>query len=224
MKKYCLRRRERKIIRKISRIALIALIMLGSIPLQRLEAYAQTEPDIAIDIPDLFSKESFFARDETSDEDQPLIEASQSDESEGNEEISRDSEGEDTDSLQPTLETESELNDEGINNKQSDNTHATYTAYDQQPQTKEAVAAAIAAYEEKKDTANKPRWQFLVAETLMPHGYYCALVYNDTDFGQDYYTFFVQAQETSGTEHVFTGETRSELDTFIRRRYGFTCE
>ena len=84
--------------------------------------------------------------------------------------------------------------------------------YDPQPETKAEIQAAInkaaAAYAETLKSsgfaaalevmnAAKPRWKYAVNDSLMPDGYHCEKVTNDSDFGAGYYTFFVGAVPTA---------------------------
>lgn len=102
--------------------------------------------------------------------------------------------------------------------------------YDPQPLTLEQVLAAINSYEAEYRAVlvadgfsaaiavPKPHWQYHVAEELMPPGYYCELVDEESDvydgFGAPYYTFYVEAVVASQVIDGGTGiivETTTEF-------------
>lgn len=91
-------------------------------------------------------------------------------------------------------------------------TESTAVLYDVQPLTKEQVQAAIDGYETEyqevlsrdgflaASEVEKPHWQYYVSAELIPSGYRCELVSEESDaydgFGAMYYTFFVGAAAT----------------------------
>jgi|GEM_PF-4973953 len=76
--------------------------------------------------------------------------------------------------------------------------------YDQQPTTIEEVLTAIATYEAEYQVVHKtdgfeaamgvqkPHWEHDIPSELIPKGYNCQLVDDDTEFGAEYYTFFME--------------------------------
>ena len=85
-------------------------------------------------------------------------------------------------------------------NEVRENTASPTTEFDPQPISREDVAENIALYGNRlaeylinqDETPQKPRWKFEVDAKLMPHGYSCAIVEHDENFGEVYYTFFTK--------------------------------
>ncbi|MGL6201953.1 MAG: SpaA isopeptide-forming pilin-related protein [Lachnospiraceae bacterium] len=78
---------------------------------------------------------------------------------------------------------------------------AATVSFDTQPASAEDVQAAIDAYysaveaaatDEEAAAIARPRWQYQVPDDLMPSGFVCEYVADDTDFGVPYYSFTVE--------------------------------
>ena len=84
---------------------------------------------------------------------------------------------------------------------------AATVSFDTQPASAEDVQAAIDAYysaveaaatDEEAAAIARPRWQYQVSDDLMPSGFVCEYVADDTDFCVPYYSFTVEVSLMSG--------------------------
>lgn len=94
-------------------------------------------------------------------------------------------------------------------------------SFDTQPVSAEDVQAAIDAYygaveaaatDEEAAAIVRPRWQYQVPDDLMPSGFVCEYVTDDTDFGAPYYSFTVEVSLMSGGTWGGSGSATSPYE------------